>query len=120
VRTSNQITKTKGEAGNVLHRLVQFIHYGSAILLAMVVISTSAMGQAFTALHHLNFDTEGSGPLGKVVISGGKIYGTAVAGGNNNKGTIFSLNTNGTGFSGKGTEQGQNKVFPTTERKGER
>ncbi len=53
----------------------------------------------FVNLHDFGptFDL-GSGPLAPVVVSGGVIYGTTRAGGTNGLGTVFSLSTNGTGF----------------------
>jgi uncharacterized repeat protein (TIGR03803 family) len=41
---------------------------------------------------------EGAFPACKLVLSSGKLYGTASEGGNFGNGTIFMINTNGTGF----------------------
>jgi uncharacterized repeat protein (TIGR03803 family) len=41
---------------------------------------------------------EGAFPQAGMVLSGNILYGTASAGGSNGNGTVFSMNTNGTGF----------------------
>ena len=40
----------------------------------------------------------GSNPQGLLTLSGSTLYGTTGAGGNNNDGTVFSINTDGTDF----------------------
>ena len=61
-------------------------------------------GTGFTNLHNftaisgpLYTNSEGVRPSG-LVIAGNTLYGTAVVGGTNGNGTVFKLNTNGTGF----------------------
>lgn len=54
-------------------------------------------------------NSDGSSPRGSLLLAGGKLYGIANAGGSNGAGTIFSINTNGTGFTnlhtfGNGTD----------------
>jgi len=41
---------------------------------------------------------DGAEPFSDLVLSGGTLYGTAPLGGSNGLGTIFSMNTDGTGF----------------------
>jgi len=55
--------------------------------------------RTFTALN-LNTLTnaDGANPNGGLILSGGTLYGTASAGGAGGNGTVFSINTNGTGF----------------------
>jgi uncharacterized repeat protein (TIGR03803 family) len=53
----------------------------------------------FTALSgssHINSD--GAYPLGTLILSGNTLYGTAPRGGTNGFGTVFAVNTDGTGF----------------------
>ncbi len=56
----------------------------------------------FSALQTNRFQNytngDGANPLGRLVLSGNMLYGTASAGGTNGNGTIFAMNTNGTGF----------------------
>jgi uncharacterized repeat protein (TIGR03803 family) len=43
-------------------------------------------------------NSEGVGPSGGLVLSGSILYGTAAGGGTRGKGTVFKVNTDGTGF----------------------
>jgi uncharacterized repeat protein (TIGR03803 family) len=52
----------------------------------------------FTGNSNLYTNIDGGGPLNGVVLSGNAIYGAASEGGAGCSGTIFKMNTNGTGF----------------------
>lgn len=60
-------------------------------------------GSNFTVLHHFALggftNADGSGPDPGLLLSGGTLYGAAVAGGGGGDGRLFFLNANGTGFS---------------------
>src|SRR5882724_8666810 len=61
-----------------------------------------ATAQTFTTLHSFTAypdypNTDGANPNG-FVLSGNILYGTAGAGGSSRSGTVFRLNTDGTGF----------------------
>ena len=43
-------------------------------------------------------NSDGAGPLASLILSGNTLYGTATAGGSSGDGTVFALNTDGTGF----------------------
>src|SRR4029077_8452548 len=43
-------------------------------------------------------NTDGAGPHAGVVLSGETLYGTAAGGGSAGEGTVFKINTDGTGF----------------------
>jgi uncharacterized repeat protein (TIGR03803 family) len=67
------------------------------------VLADQVTGQTFTALHSfsaLNSNTNADGfrPNGGVVLSGNILYGTALFGGASGGGTVFALNTDGSGF----------------------
>jgi uncharacterized repeat protein (TIGR03803 family) len=63
------------------------------------VYSVNANGSNFMVLHHFNYSTtDGAGPLGGMVLSGNTLYGTTSLGGNNYAGTVFKINTDGSGF----------------------
>ena len=55
---------------------------------------------SFTNLYNFTNGIDGSTPVAALALSGGTLYGTASAGGTNfpGYGTIFKLNTDGTGF----------------------
>ena len=62
------------------------------------VVAINIDGAGFTNLH--NFD-EGSGgvlPCAGLILSGNTLYGTAARGGGSGYGTLFKVNTDGTGF----------------------
>jgi len=65
-------------------------------------------GTGFTNLHRFPTtsiapsgaytNVDGAGPFAKLVLSGDSLYGTTATGGSGASGTIFKVNTNGTGF----------------------
>jgi uncharacterized repeat protein (TIGR03803 family) len=57
-----------------------------------------ATAQTFTNLHALNGIDDGANPYGGLVLSGNCLYGTTLNGGDGGRGTLFAINTNGTGF----------------------
>src|SRR5438876_9954863 len=73
------------------------------LFLAMVtaglglILPGRSAAQTFTNLH--SFDgSQGANPSGPLVLSGATLYGTSLAGGSFGVGTLFRLNTDGTGF----------------------
>lgn len=71
-------------------------------------ICTNGMG--FTNLHCFNGVTDGNVPYATLVSSGRTLYGTTEFGGPGGEGTVFAVNTDGTGFTnlyifdGQGTD----------------
>lgn len=70
-----------------------------------VVFSLATGGTNFTVLYNFSpLDTltatnaDGATPFGGLVFSNGTLYGTTFAGGQNARGTVFSIQTNGSGF----------------------
>jgi uncharacterized repeat protein (TIGR03803 family) len=55
-------------------------------------------GTGFTVLHTFTNNPDGANPAGGLISSGNALYGTAGGGGNGGDGTVFTLNTDGTGF----------------------
>ncbi len=63
------------------------------------VFSIDTNGTGFTLLYNFGgVSTNGSTPEGNVVLQGHTLYGMTSAGGAHGHGCIFSLNTNGTGY----------------------
>src|SRR3989442_1097779 len=60
--------------------------------------SLNTDGTGFTNLHDFNGTSDGANPIGSLVLSGNTLFGTASFGGSSGAGTVFRLNTNGTGF----------------------
>jgi len=71
------------------------------------VFAVSTNGTDFTTLHNFSADSyngstftnnDGANPKAGLILSGNTLYGTATYGGPNGNGTVFVINTNGTGF----------------------
>jgi uncharacterized repeat protein (TIGR03803 family) len=70
------------------------------------VFAVNADGLGFTNLHTFTTpsgpfpatNSEGANPYAGLISSGNTLYGTANFGGTNGSGTVFALNTDGTGF----------------------
>ena len=62
------------------------------------VFTLSTGTDKFTNLYSFNTGDDGAHPSAGLVLDGAKVIGTASGGGNWNTGTIFSVNTNATGF----------------------
>lgn len=69
------------------------------------IFSINTDGTSFSVLHTFsavggsqftNFD--GTEPIGGLILSGGTLYGTAAYGGTGGSGTVFKINTDGSGF----------------------
>jgi len=63
-----------------------------------VIFKVNTDGSGFVKLGTFTGVFDGSAPKGGLVLSGGKLYGTASSGGNGLAGTVFELNTDGTDF----------------------
>ncbi|MDR3455913.1 MAG: hypothetical protein P4N60_00590 [Verrucomicrobiae bacterium] len=55
-------------------------------------------GSGFTNLYSFTNGTDGKNPYATLLLSGNTLYGTTYNGGTSTNGTIFRINTNGTGF----------------------
>jgi uncharacterized repeat protein (TIGR03803 family) len=67
------------------------------------VFKINTNGTGFTNLHSFtatsNYtNSDGADPYGGLILSGNTLYGTAYDGGSSGNGTVFAVNTNGTGF----------------------
>jgi uncharacterized repeat protein (TIGR03803 family) len=67
-----------------------------AVLGLILVGRVSA--QTLTPLHSFTGGKDGAWPQGGLILSGDTLYGTASGGGSAGKGTVFAVNTDGTGF----------------------
>src|SRR5206468_1882992 len=86
--------------------------YGTTEFLSGTVFAINKNGTGFTTLH--NFaravsytnefggmfftNTDGASPVGSLILSGNTLYGTASRGSSSGNGTVFAINTDGTGF----------------------
>ncbi|MGP8198286.1 MAG: choice-of-anchor tandem repeat GloVer-containing protein [Limisphaerales bacterium] len=63
------------------------------------VFAVATNGTGFTNLHNFTGDSsEGGDPQAGLILSGNTLYGTTEDGGSWSAGTVFSVKTNGTGF----------------------
>src|SRR5262249_15417489 len=67
------------------------------------VLSVHVTAQTLMTLHTFssvsnNTNSDGATPIGELVLSSNILYGTASQGGASNSGTIFAVNSDGTGF----------------------
>src|ERR1035437_2492955 len=81
-------------SGNTLYGTAKF--GGSSG--AGTVFKVNPDGTGFTNLHSFNGFGEGANPSGGLILSGNTLYGTATYGGSGGVGTVFAVNTDGTGF----------------------
>jgi len=65
---------------------------------AGTVFAINTNGTGFTNLYSFTDGSDGAGPQAGLILSGSVLYGTASQGGSSDYGTVFSINTNGTGF----------------------
>jgi uncharacterized repeat protein (TIGR03803 family) len=73
-----------------------------------LMLTGNVTAQTFTTLYNFTptsdsagppINSDGASPSGGLILSGNVLYGTAAAGGTAGEGTIFKVNTDGTGFS---------------------
>lgn len=73
-------------------------HHGGSFLNG-TIFKLETTGNSFVVLQHLDADTTGAFPQAALLLgSDDALYGTASAGGDFESGTIFKLNSDGTGF----------------------
>jgi uncharacterized repeat protein (TIGR03803 family) len=86
----------KTQYHNFLLRLAMLMGL-SMILVARLTAQTFTTLHSFTAIHN-NTNEDGANPVCELVLSGNTLYGAALYGGSFSNGTVFAVNTNGTGF----------------------
>lgn len=62
------------------------------------VFAINATGTGITNLYSFKGGTDGSGPHAGLTLAGGVLYGTTTTGGYYTNGTLFSIKTNGSGY----------------------
>ena len=78
-------------------------------------------GQGFTNFYNFTAapgypytNSDGANPLGGLVISGSTLYGTASDGGGADDGTVFKINTDGTGYLARGFTISPAQITPAS------
>src|SRR5438445_12823107 len=91
-------------AKDQLKTLIKNLFLPSALVAGLGLMPTGPVtAQTFTTLHNftaLNSSTnsDGARPRAGLISSGNTLYGTARTGGSSGGGTVFAVNTDGTGF----------------------
>ena len=62
------------------------------------IFSIGTNGAGYTILHWFTNSPDGDRPQSELVLGGNTLYGTTTYGGTNGSGTIFALNTDGSGY----------------------
>jgi uncharacterized repeat protein (TIGR03803 family) len=86
-------------SGNVLYGTASSGGLGNGLTGVIFAIHTDGTG--FTNIYSFSpggVSGDGDNPYAGLTLSGNTLYGAAVDGGSGNSGTIFSVNTDGTGF----------------------
>jgi len=81
------------------------------------VFAVNTDGTGFTNLHSFtatshNTNSDGASPRAGLVLSGNALYGTAWSGGSSHYGTLFAINTDGSGFTTLHTFNGDDGANP--------
>jgi uncharacterized repeat protein (TIGR03803 family) len=108
-QTQTLITNTDGAtpdaglvlSGNMLYGTTRYGGTnGSGMVFAVNTIGpTTTTVYDFSATNGTSFtNNDGANPLSALVLSGNTLYGTTEFGGTNGNGTVFAVNTDGTGF----------------------
>jgi uncharacterized repeat protein (TIGR03803 family) len=105
--TSDPFTGTNSDGANPQAGLILSSNtlYGTANggggFGAGALFAVNTDGTSFTNLHSFTGGSDGAAPSGGLILSSSTLYGTAYNGGGSGSpgsGTIFAVNTNGTGF----------------------
>ncbi len=74
--------------------------FGLTLLLSVLLFfATAVQAQSFSVIHNFSGNSDGSYPFtGLTIDSAGHLYGTTYSGGSGHRGTVFSMNTSGAGF----------------------
>ncbi len=79
---------------------------------AGVVFSIDTDGSRYNILHNFKGGSDGNNPNGSLALSGNVLYGMTTYGGDSNYGCIFSIDTNGSGYSILNNFNGINGKYP--------
>ena len=82
-------------SGNTLYGTAEF---GGSSSGNGTVFAVNTDGTGFTNLHSFTGGSDGAWPQAGLILSGNTLYGTAYFGGSSGNGTVFAVNTDGTGF----------------------
>ncbi|HEY2081803.1 MAG TPA: choice-of-anchor tandem repeat GloVer-containing protein, partial [Verrucomicrobiae bacterium] len=71
-------------------------------------------GSGFTVLYNFTNNPDGASPYAPLILSGSTLYGTTQIGGSSGNGTVFTINTDGSGYAViKSFQNGADGSLPT-------
>jgi uncharacterized repeat protein (TIGR03803 family) len=70
----------------------------ACLILLLCMVSAISSSQTYTILHTFGAGSDGKFPTGTLLVSGQTLYGVTSAGGKLNHGTLFKVNTDGSGY----------------------
>jgi uncharacterized repeat protein (TIGR03803 family) len=99
-----------------MKRKANQLFYLTVIIILSLLPDSQATAQPLTILHTFtaanptyNTNADGAHPYATLFLSGNTLYGTTAYGSTNGAGTVFAINTDGTGFTNI-----YNPIFPTS------
>jgi uncharacterized repeat protein (TIGR03803 family) len=81
-------------SGNTLYGTT----YGGGANSLGTIFAVNTDGSGFNTVYSFTGGNDGSNPFASLALSGNTLYGTALHGGANGEGTVFAVNTDGSGF----------------------
>jgi uncharacterized repeat protein (TIGR03803 family) len=72
--------------------------YGGGADSVGTIFQINTDGTGYETLYHFGGGSDGANPCGSLTLSGSTLYGMTYAGGASSGGTIFQINTDGTGY----------------------
>src|SRR5258706_13771163 len=82
-----------------MRRCLKSLFRSPALIAVLGLIPAGqVIAQTFTNLYSFTGGSDGASPEAGLVLSGNTLYGTARLGGSSSNGTVFAVQTNGTGF----------------------
>ena len=83
----------------IMKRRIKNLFVLPALIAGLGLILTGRVtAQTFTTLHSFTNNPDGANPYAELILSGNTLYGTTQFGGSSNIGTVFAVNTDGTGY----------------------
>jgi uncharacterized repeat protein (TIGR03803 family) len=82
------------------------------IAAALLALATASPAQTFTVLHSFTNVSDGKRPESSLALSSNTLYGTTSSGGSAYHGTLFKVNTDGSGYSVLHSSSAPDWVYP--------
>jgi uncharacterized repeat protein (TIGR03803 family) len=108
------VSRNRIQAAQKSSHLKTFLKTLLPIIISGLIPSDLLRAQIFTNLHHFNGTNDGTAPFAGLILSGNTLYGTTQGGGASASGTIFKIQTDGTGFQALYTFSVLSGCFPCT------